>query len=99
MKSVRFALLVAGLLSLGACAPPAISDIATDKVKVQSEVDDPKAATAEAAKGCAIYNRVPVPISQRRIRTGPYSSVIEYLFACQDPTGANVTPRTVPPAS
>jgi hypothetical protein len=94
MGSVKICLLSAGLLSLAACAPPAISDIATDKVKVQSEVDDPKAVTAEAERGCAIYKRVPVPISKRRIQTGAYTSVYEYLFACQDPTGANVTPAT-----
>jgi hypothetical protein len=94
MKSVKFGLLAIGLLSLGACAAPAISDIATDKVRVQSDLDDPKAATAEAERGCAIYNRVPVPLSKRTIRTGPYSSVIEYLYACQDPSGANVTART-----
>jgi len=82
------------LLSLGACAAPAISDIATDKVRVQSDLDDPKAATAEAERGCAIYNRVPVPLSKRTIRTGPYSSAIEYLYACQDPSGGNVTART-----
>lgn len=99
MRSVKFGLLAAGLLSLAACAPPAISDIATDKVKVQSEIDDPKAALAEAEKGCAIYKRVPVPISKRQIRTGTYSSVWEYLYACQDPTGANVTPATTKPGS
>jgi hypothetical protein len=94
MRSVKL-----GLLSLGACAPPAISDIATDKVKVQSEIDDPKAATAEAERGCAIYKRVPVPISKRQTRTGPYSYVWEYLYACQDPTDANVIPATAKPGS
>lgn len=100
MKVAKACLLVTGLLSLAACAsPPAISDIATDKVKVQSEIDDPKAATAEAQKGCAIYKRVPVPISKRQIRTGPYAYMFEYLFACQDSTGANVTPATEKPGS
>lgn len=99
MRFVKFGLLAAGLLPLGACSPPAISDIATDKVKVQSEIDDPKAALAEAEKGCAIYKRVPVPISKRQVRTGAYSAVWEYLYACQDPTGANVIPATAKPGS
>ena len=90
----KFCLLAAGVLSLAACAPPAISDIATDKVKVQSAVDDAKAVNAEAEKGCAIYKRVPVPISKRRVPTGAYTAVYEYLFACQDPTDANVIPAT-----
>ena len=99
MRYVKECLLAAGLLSLGSCAPPAISDIATDKVKVQSEVDDPKAALVEAEKGCAIYKRVPIAISKRQIRTGPYSVVWEYLYACQDPTGGNVIPATAKPGS
>ena len=98
-KRIRVALTLAGVGAVAACAPPAISDIATDKVKVQSELDDPKAALAEAEKGCAIYKRVPVPISKRQIRTGPYTSVWEYLYACQDPTGANVIPATAKPGS
>lgn len=98
-NSVKLGLLAAGLLSLGACAPPAISDIATDKVKVQSDTDDPKAAMAEAEKGCAIYKRVPIAISKRQTRTGPYSYVWEYLYACQDPTGTNVIPATATPRS
>ena len=97
--SVKLGLLAAGLLLLGACAPPAISDIATDKVKVQSEIDDPKAALAEAEKGCAIYKRVPVAISKRQTRVGAYSYVWEYLYACQDPTSTNVIPATAPPRS
>ena len=99
MRSVKLGLLAAGLLSLGACAPPAISDIATDKVKVQSDTDNATAAMAEAEKGCAIYKRVPVAISKRQIRTGPYTSVWEYLYACQDPTGTNVIPATAKPGS
>jgi hypothetical protein len=79
---------------LGACAGPAISDIATDKVKVESMVADPKAATVEAERGCAIYKRVPVALSVRTIPTGGYGSKYEYLFACMDPSHANVTPRT-----
>jgi len=99
-NSVKLGLLAAGLLSLGACAPPpAISDIATDKVKVQSNIDDPTAAMAEAEKGCAIYKRVPLAISKRRTATSPYTYVWEYLYACQDPTGSNVIPATAKPGS
>jgi hypothetical protein len=94
MKSMKSGLLALGLLSLGACAAPAISDIATDKVKVESAFEDPKAVQAEAERGCAIYNRIPVPLSKRRISTGGYSSKYEFLFACMDPTHANVTPHT-----
>jgi hypothetical protein len=94
MKSMKSGLLAIGLLSLGACAAPAISDIATDKVKVESAFEDPKAVMAEAERGCAIYNRVPVALSKRRIPTGGYTSKYEFLFACMDPTNANVTPRT-----
>jgi hypothetical protein len=79
------------LLSLGACAAPAISDIATDKVKVQG--DDLKLVEVEAARGCAIYNRVPMRLSVRKIPTGPYTSTSEWLFACMDPTNANLIPR------
>lgn len=89
MKLVKLGLLAAGLLSLTACDPPAISDIAFDKVKVHSEIDDPKAIAAEAERGCAIYKRVPVPVSKRTISSG-----YEYLFACQDPNGASSTPTT-----
>jgi hypothetical protein len=96
MKSMKYGLLAIGLLSLGACAAPAISDIATDKVKVESLTDDPKGVMAEAERGCAIYKRVPVPLSRRTINTGGYMSKYEFLFACMDPTHANVTPRTAP---
>jgi hypothetical protein len=49
---------------------------------------------AEAERGCAIYKRTLVPLSRLTIRTGAYTSEYEYLFACMDPTHANVTPRT-----
>jgi hypothetical protein len=94
MKSMKQGLLAIGLLTLGACAAPAISDIATDKVKVQG--DDLKLVEVEAARGCAIYNRVPMRLSVRKIPTGPYTSTSEWLFACMDPTNANVIPRIGP---
>ena len=77
---------------MGACAAPAISDIATDKVKVQG--DDLQLVEVEAERGCAIYNRVPVRLSVRKIPTGAYSSTSEWLFACMDPNNTNVTART-----
>ena len=55
------------LLSLGACAAPAISDIATDKVKVQSGLDNLEGATGEAVRGCGLYKRAPVYLSKRVI--------------------------------
>jgi hypothetical protein len=84
--------ITAALLSLGACAtPPAISDIATDKVKVQSSRENLQGATAEANSGCGLYKRVPVYLSYRIIPTGAYSAVYEYLFACMTPGSANVS--------
>ena len=90
MNATIKGLLATTLLSLGACAGPAISDIATDKVKVQSGLDNLQGATEQANSGCALYRRVPVFLSKRIIPTGPYSSTYEYLFACMAPGSANV---------
>jgi hypothetical protein len=88
VKTIK--LLTIGALSLlGACAGPAISDIATDKVKVQASNLD--LATPEAERGCSLYKRHPVYLSQRRIPTGPYTSVNEFLFACMAPGHATVS--------
>ena len=89
MKTIKV-LSILALTLVGACAAPAISDIATDKVKVQG--DDLKLVEVEASRGCAIYNRVPVRLSVRKIPTGPYTSTSEWLFACMDPNNANVNP-------
>jgi hypothetical protein len=48
---------------------------------------------AEAKRGCAIYNCVPVPLSRRYINTGGWSGKYEFLFACMDPSHTNMTPR------
>jgi hypothetical protein len=66
---IKFAksLVAIGMLSLGACAAPAISDISTDKVKIQSDLDDLQGATGQANHGCSLYKRVPVYLSKRRI--------------------------------
>jgi hypothetical protein len=90
VKTIK-CVITAALLSLGACAAPAISDIATDKVKVQSGLDDLQGATGQANHGCGLYKRVPVFLSKRQIPTGPYSSMYEYLFACMAPGSANVS--------
>jgi hypothetical protein len=90
MRTIK--LLTLGALSLlGACAGPAISDIATDKVKVESLTDDLQGATGQANHGCNLYKRVPVFLSKRTIQTGGWSQRYEYLFACMAPGNANVT--------
>ena len=81
-------LTIGALLLLGACAAPAISDISTDKVKIESDLDDLQGATAQANHGCALYKRVPVFLSKRIARTGPYTQKYEYLFACMAPGAA-----------
>jgi hypothetical protein len=91
--NLKKALLATALLSMGACSSVAISDIATDKVKVESMNADPKEVMAEAEHGCAIYNRVPVPLSKRALPTNGYIPRYEHLFACMDPTQANAIPR------
>ena len=83
MKTIKL-LSIAALSLVSACQSPAISDIATDKVRVQSEGADLVGATAEAARGCAIYKRVPVLLSKRLIRNGSFIEPTEYLFACMD---------------
>jgi hypothetical protein len=89
MRTIKL-LTIGGLLTLGACAAPAISDIATDKVKVQSEDGNITGASAEAARRCAIYNRFPVLLSKRRIRTGGLVEPTEFLFACLDAGQAKI---------
>jgi hypothetical protein len=92
MKTIKCGLL-ASMLLLGACSSVAISDIATDKVKVESMNADPKSIMAEAEHGCAIYNRVPVALSKRTLPTNGYVPRYEHLFACMDPSQANTIPR------
>ena len=90
MKTIKL-LTIAALSLLGACAGPAISDIATDKVKVEAMTDDLQGATAQANHGCSLYKRVPVFLSKRVIQTGGWTQRYEFLFACMAPGGANVT--------
>lgn len=70
-------------LALAACANAVISDIATDKVKVVASGGDQKMIMGEAEKGCAIYKRTPIAISNRCIDA--YCTQKEYLFACKEP--------------
>ena len=90
MKTIQL-LTIGSLLLAGACASPAISDIATDKVKVEAMTDDLQGATAEANHGCSLYKRVPVFLSKRIIQTGGWTQKYEYLFACMAPGSANVS--------
>jgi hypothetical protein len=60
-------------------------------VKIQSDLDDLQGATGQANHGCSLYKRVPVYLSKRRIPTGPYTAIYEYLFACMAPGSANVS--------
>jgi hypothetical protein len=90
MNTMVRAVTAIGLLALGACAAPAISDIAADKVKVQSDTDNLEVATSEAVRGCALYKRHPVYLSKRIIPTSGWTAKVEYLFACMAPGHANV---------
>jgi hypothetical protein len=76
---------------LGAYARPAISDIATDKVKVEALTDDLQGSTAQANHGCLLFKRVPVFLSKSVIPTGGWTSRYEFLFACMAPGSANVS--------
>ncbi|SEP09782.1 hypothetical protein SAMN02990966_03954 [Rhodospirillales bacterium URHD0017] len=91
MKTVVKIGLLATTLMLGACASAAISDIATDKVKVQTSVDNLEMATSEAVRGCSIYKRQPVYLSKRQIPNGTILPPYEFLFACMAPGSANVS--------
>ena len=90
MNTLMRGVLALGLLSLGACASAAISDIATDKVKVQTNVDNLEMATGQARRGCSLYKREPVYLSKRIIPTGGFTAEYEWLFACMAPGHANV---------
>lgn len=68
-------------VALAGCANAVISDIGQDKVKVVATGSDMKMIGAEAEKGCAIYDRTPIPISKRCM--DGYCTQTEYLFACK----------------
>lgn len=84
--SVRTVVVLMSFGLLAACASAAISDIATDKVKVVAEGNDQTMIMNEAKRGCAIYNRVPIALSKHCL--DGYCMRTEYLFACMDPKAA-----------
>lgn len=72
MNTIKLAA-TAALLSLGACTAVAISDIGSDKVEVvvdsaKGREDAREAGLPEAERGCALYDKVPDLLSQRRQR-------------------------------
>jgi hypothetical protein len=81
IKKIGAALTLAA--SLGACTTPAvIADINDSAVRVQGNPywTEKTAYEAEAARGCGLYNKQPVPLSETR---GPYNSYKQVLFACK----------------
>lgn len=76
-----FAVLMA--LAAAACAAPAvISDINDSSLKIQVNSYTPATEiAAKAREGCGIYNKQPVPISERCM--DGYCTYKELLFACK----------------
>lgn len=89
MKTIKL-LTLGALLALGACASVGIADISTDKVIVDTNVDNLQMATVEADRGCSLYKRHPVYLSKRIVATGAYTQKYVWLFACMAPGHANV---------
>lgn len=76
----RFLVLV--FLGLAACAgEPAMLDMSQDRVIVMGNNADSPAVQAEAARGCAIYNRTPQYMSHAC--ADQYCIQKRYLFACK----------------
>lgn len=69
------------ILVLAGCYAPAISEISDSGVRVQYAVDNVSGIDAEAAKGCAIYGKQAVRLSDRCASDNCY--VREALYACQ----------------
>jgi hypothetical protein len=69
--------------TLGACAAPAvIADISDSSVRVQgNQYTENDAYMTEASRGCELYGKTPVPLSETR--TGPYGAFKQVLFACK----------------
>ena len=68
---------------LAACGTNAvISDLESDKVKVQARGGDMAVIDEEARRGCAIHGRSAVQVSY--ICLDQYCIRKEYLYACQD---------------
>ena len=84
MKTLKALLPMSALIALssGCAAPAVISDIHDSAVRVQGNGrTSDEAFMAEAAKGCGLYNKQPVPLSTTQ--GGPYGSVKQVLFACK----------------
>lgn len=73
--------IVLSVLMLAGCYAPAISEISNNAVRVQYAVDNTSGVDAEATKGCAVYGKQAVRISDRCASDNCY--VREALYACQ----------------
>ena len=91
--SIVFLFWLTGCASLG---PPVISDISDEHVKVErpgtTSIGSPSkdmmdgSVEKEANRGCALYNRVAVPISHACVRPDVWFCYRwRFLFACKDP--------------
>jgi hypothetical protein len=83
-KLMRAPAILIGLVAVAACAAPAvISDINDSAIKIQvNAYTSPAEIDQRAQEGCGIYNKQPVPISQRCL--DQYCVSKELLFACKD---------------
>lgn len=73
---------LAALMTAACAAPAVISDISDSSLKLQANNYTPPAEIlAEADRGCALYNKEPVRISERCM--DGYCSYKEVLFACK----------------
>ena len=70
------------LWCLAACAQPVIGDINDSSLKVVQRLGTPmEQVNAEAAGGCNIYGRTPVPISYNCL--DGYCFTKQHLYACK----------------
>lgn len=75
-------MIMATVAAVAACsAPPAMLDMSQDRVIVMGNNSGQPAVRAEAARGCGLYNRTPVFMSQSCV--GEYCLQKRYLFACR----------------
>ena len=83
MRKMYYAMLAAtAALGLAGCAHPAINDIDDSHVKVFVPLgSSAQEVTAEAARGCAVYTKTAVPISQSCADQNCFHK--QALFACQ----------------
>ena len=95
MSKTSFAALIM-TFALGGCASAVITDIGEDKVRVH-EWGNPDLAYAEAKRGCEIYNREPVAVSEFK-GSDSWGLSRNFLFACKPnmvarPNVAQATPN------